>query len=117
MLDNSDIAKDDYNTIKEYGGRVELLWEPAEDWEIKPQLTAQRQIANGYFGYDPRVGDLEVHDYDLTRQDDKWYQAQLAIHGHIGDWDLVSATGYYQRTVHLRNDYTYYTVTYEDRKS
>ncbi|MCJ2178698.1 TonB-dependent receptor [Novosphingobium album (ex Hu et al. 2023)] len=112
-LDNSDIAKDDYNPIYEYGGRVQLLWEPAPDWEIKPELTAQRQIAYGYFGYDPRVGDLEVHDYDLTRQDDKWYQAQLAIHGHIGDWDLVSATGYYQRKVHLRNDYTYYTVTYD----
>lgn len=112
-LDNSDIAKDDYNPVYEYGGRVQLLWEPAPDWEVRPEVTAQRQIAYGYFGYDPRVGDLEVHDYDLTRQDDKWYQAQLSIHGHIGDWDLVSATGYYKRKNRLRNDYTYYTVTYD----
>jgi Outer membrane receptor proteins, mostly Fe transport len=113
VLNNSAIAKDDYNPIYEYGGRLQLLWEPAPDWEVNPQFTAQRQIAYGYFGYDPRVGDLEVHDYDLTRQDDKWYQAQLSIHGHIGDWDLVSATGYYQRKTNLRNDYTYYTVTYD----
>jgi iron complex outermembrane recepter protein len=113
LLDNSDIAEDDYNNIKEYGGRLSLMWEPAPGWEINPQVTAQHQKAYGYFGYDPRVGDLEVHDYDLTLQDDKWYQAALSIHGHIGDWDVVSATGYYRRKVHLRNDYTYYTVTYD----
>ncbi len=112
-LDNSDIAQDDYNTIEAYGGRLQVLWEPADDWSVLPQITAQKQIANGYFGFDPRVGDLEVHDYDTTKQDDKWYQASLAINGHIGDWDIVSATGYYQRQIKLLNDYTYYTVTYD----
>ena len=112
-LDNSAIAKKDYNPIREFGGRVQLLWQPAPGWEITPQITAQKQVANGYFGYDPRVGDLQVHDYDLTRQNDKWYQAALAIHGHIGDWDVVSSTGYFQRNTKLRNDYTYYTVTYD----
>lgn len=112
-LSNAAIARKDYNPIYEYGGRIQALWEPATDWSITPSITAQRQIAYGYFGYDPRVGDLQVHDYDLTRQDDKWYQASLAIHGHIGDFDLVSATGYFKRRTNLRNDYTYYTVTYD----
>jgi len=112
-LDNSDIAKKNYNPIYQYGGRLELLWEPFDGWDITPRVNAQREIAYGYFGYDPRVGDLKVHDYDLTRNNDKWYQAALTVHGHIGDWDLVSATGYYQRKTHLRNDYTYYTVTYD----
>ncbi|HEX7858540.1 MAG TPA: TonB-dependent receptor [Sphingobium sp.] len=112
-LNNSAIAKDDYNPIYAYGGRAELLWEPADGWEITPQIMGQRQISYGYFGYDPRVGDLQVHDYDLTRQDDKWYQAQMSIHGHIGDWDVVSATGYFNRKTNLRNDYSYYTVTYD----
>ncbi|MDB5687933.1 MAG: TonB-denpendent receptor, partial [Rhizorhabdus sp.] len=112
-LDNSSIAKDNYNTIKEYGGRLQMLWEPLPDWQVTPSITAQRQRANGYFGYDPRVGDLQVHDYDETSQLDKWYQAALAIHGHIGDWDLVSATGYFKRKTKTVNDYTYYTVTYD----
>jgi outer membrane receptor protein involved in Fe transport len=112
-LNNAAIAKKDYNPIYEYGGRLSLLWEPAPGWEVNPQVTAQRQIAYGYFGYDPRVGDLQVHDYDLTRQDDKWVQAQLSIHGHIGDFDVVSATGIFRRNTKLRNDYTYYTVTYD----
>ena len=112
-LDNAAFVQDDYNSINEYGGRLQLLWEPADDWSITPSITAQKQIARGYFGFDQRVGDLQVHDYDVTRQDDKWYQASLSIHGHIGDWDVVSATGYYQRQVKLLNDYTYYTVTYD----
>lgn len=112
-LDNSDIAKDDYNTIEGYGGRLQVLWEPADGWAITPQITAQQQIASGYFGFDPRVGDLEVHDYDVTEQNDKFYQAALTINGHIGDWEIVSATGYYQRQIKLLNDYTYYTVTYD----
>lgn len=112
-LNNASIAKDDYNPIYEYGGRLEALWELAPGWDITPQITAQRQISYGYFGFDPRVGDLEVHDYDLTRQDDRWFQAALSVHGHIGDWDLVSATGYFKRRTDLLNDYTYYTVTYD----
>ncbi|RAK66244.1 TonB-dependent receptor [Phenylobacterium kunshanense] len=112
-LDNSAIAKDDYNTVREYGGRLVAVWEPAPGWEVTPQITAQHQVSKGYFGFDPRVGDLEVHDYDVTENDDKWYQAQLSVHGHIGDWDVVSATGYHQRKTKLLNDYTYYTVTYD----
>ena len=49
----------------------------------------------------------------MTEQNDKFYQAALTINGHIGDWDIVSATGYYQRQIKLLNDYTYYTVTYD----
>lgn len=113
-LDNSAIAKNDYNTILEYGTRLEALWQVAPGWEVSPQITAQHQISKGYFGFDPRVGDLQVHDYDQTNNDDQWYQAALSVHGHIGDWELVSATGYHQRKTKLLNDYTYYTVTYDD---
>ena len=112
-IDNAGFAQDDYNTIEGYGGRLQVLWEPADGWSIMPQITAQKQIANGYFGFDPDVGDLAVHDYDITQQNDQFYQAALTINGHIGDWEIVSATGYYQRQIKLRNDYTYYTVTYD----
>lgn len=112
-LNNAAFAKDNYNSIDEFGGRLSLLWEPAEGWSISPQITAQRQIARGYFGFDPKVGDLQVQDYDQTRNDDRWYQAQMSIKGHIGDWDIVSATGYFRRNTKLLNDYTYYTVAYD----
>jgi len=112
-LNNASIAQDNYNPVYEYGGRISALWDVADGWEVTPSITAQRQISYGYFGFDPRLGDLEVHDYDLTRNDDKWYQAALTVHGHIGDFDLVSATGYFSRNRKINNDYTYYTVTYD----
>jgi outer membrane receptor protein involved in Fe transport len=112
-LNNAAIAKNAYNPIYEYGTRVEALWEPVPGWDVLPSITAQRQISDGYFGYDPRVGDLQVHDYDGTRQDDKWMQAALTIHGHIGDFDLVAATGVFRRKTNLNNDYSYYTATYD----
>ena len=112
-LNNANIARNNYNSIDEVGGRLALLWEPAEGWTINPQITAQKQISLGYFGFDPRVGDLKVHDYDNTRQNDQWYQAQATINGHIGDFELVSATGYFRRNIKLLNDYTYYTVAYD----
>jgi outer membrane receptor protein involved in Fe transport len=111
-LNNASIAQNSYNPIHEVGGRFEALWQVTPDWSILPEIMAQKQIADGYFGYDPRVGDLDVHDYSPTRQDDEWYQAELSIHGHIADWDVVSATGYFNRKTILLNDYTYYTVTY-----
>ena len=112
-LDNSSIARNNYNSIEEVGGRLSLLWEPADNWSINPQITAQRQISLGYFGFDPRVGDLQVRDYVDTRNDDKWFQAQATIRGQIGDFDVVSATGYFNRNIKLQNDYTYYSVTYD----
>ncbi|WP_164157072.1 TonB-dependent receptor [Sandarakinorhabdus rubra] len=112
-LNNSRFVQDNYNSIDEVGGRLSLLWEPADGWTINPMITAQRQLSRGYFGFDPKVGDLQVHDFDLTRQNDRWYQAQMAINGHIGDFELVSATGYFRRNIKLLNDYTYYTVAYD----
>jgi iron complex outermembrane recepter protein len=122
-LNNAALVKKNYNPVYSYGGRFTALWEAAPGWTITPSITAQREIADGYFNYDanPTVeadhqnagGDLIVHDYSPTREDDRWYQASLAIRGHIGDWDLVSATGYYHRKTHVQNDYTYYSVSYD----
>jgi iron complex outermembrane receptor protein len=112
-LNNANIAKKDYNPIYEVGGRLQALWEFAPGWSALASFTGQKQISYGYFGYDPRVGDLQVHDYELTRRQDEWYQAALSLHGHIGDWDIVSSTGFHQRRIHQLNDYTYYTVTYD----
>jgi outer membrane receptor protein involved in Fe transport len=122
-INNDAFVKKDYNTLYSYGGRLSALWEPTPGWQITPELTVQEQIAYGSFNFDASKeisddhqnagGDLIVHDYETTRQLDRWYQASLSIHGHIGDFDLVSSTGYYQRRIKLINDYTYYTVAYD----
>jgi hypothetical protein len=42
------------------------------------------------------VGDLKVHDYSPTENIDRWVQASLTIQGKIGDFDLVSSSGYFR---------------------
>ena len=51
----------------------------------------QQQKANGIFGYDPTIGDLQVHHYFPERSDDRWTQAALTVEGKIGNFDLTYA--------------------------
>jgi len=112
-IDNAALVKKNYNPDDEYGGRATLLWEPSPDWKITPSITYQRINSQGSYNFDPRFGDLNVHDYSPTYLIDHWYQASLTIEGKIGDFDLVSASGYFHRTFYNANDYTYYSVTYD----
>lgn len=109
----SNLVKNVYNPDEEYGGRAAISWQISPDWIITPSITYQYVNAQGGYNYDPRVGDLAVHDYSPTFLKDHYYQAQLAIQGKIGDFDIVSATGLFSRTFSNANDYTYYSVTYD----
>ena len=107
----NNIAKKNANPVDEYGGRISALAEFG-DWKIMPQLIYQYLDAKGSFNFDPRFGDLTVHDFGPSEDKDGWYQAALTINGKIGDFDLVTSTGYMHRRIKNSNDYTYYSVSY-----
>jgi len=109
----SNQAKNAYNPDIEFGGRAAISWQIAPDWKITPSVTYQNINSKGSYNYDPRVGDLDVHDYSPTYLKDHYYQAEIAIQGKIGDFDIVSDTGFFARTISNANDYTYYSVTYD----
>lgn len=111
-VDNATLVQKNYNPVDSYGGRINATIE-AGDWKLYPSVTYQYLDAKGFFNYDPRVGDLEVHDYSPTENVDKWVQASLTIQGKIGDFDLVSSSGYFRRKIHNTSDYTYYSVHYD----
>lgn len=111
-VDNATLVQKNYNPVDSYGGRINATIE-AGDWKLYPSVTYQYLDAKGYFNYDPRVGDLQVHDYSPTENIDKWVQASLTIQGKIGDFDLVSSSGYFRRKIHNTSDYTYYSVHYD----
>ena len=106
------LAKRNANPVDEYGGRLSLLAQFG-DWSFLPQVVYQYLDAKGSFNFDPKVGDLQVHDFGPTENRDAWIQAALTINGKIGDFDLVSSTGYMHRRIKNSNDYTYYTVAYD----
>lgn len=111
-VDNATLVQKDYNPVDSYGGRINATIE-AGDWKLYPSVTYQYLDAKGYFNYDPRVGDLQVHDYSPTENIDRWVQASLTIQGKIGDFDLVSSSGYFKRKIDNTSDYTYYSVHYD----
>lgn len=107
----NDLAKRNANPVDEYGGRISALAQFG-DWSVTPQFVYQYLDAKGSFNYDPRFGDLQVHDFGPSEDKDSWWQAALTINGKIADFDVVSSTGYFHRRIKNSNDYTYYSVAY-----
>jgi iron complex outermembrane recepter protein len=113
-VNNAAEVKKNFNTIETYGGRLALGIDLDDNWTMTPTLIAQHQKSEGAFGFDPRVGDLQVHEYAPDRNLDKWYQAALTIEGKIGNFDLLYSGGYLQRSINNDQDYSYYTVYYDN---
>jgi outer membrane receptor protein involved in Fe transport len=112
-VNNNALVEDDFNTSKSYGGRAALKIDLDDDWTLSPMFVYQRLETRGAFLYDPRVGDLEVHDFSPSYNKDRWWQAALTIEGKVGNWDVVYSGGYFKRRVQNEIDYSYYTVAYD----
>ncbi|EGD58260.1 TonB-dependent receptor [Novosphingobium nitrogenifigens DSM 19370] len=112
-VNNGAYTKNNFNDVDTAGGRISVLIETDTGWKITPQLMGQYQTSHGSFLYDPRAGDLQVHDYAPERNRDDWFQAALTIEGKIADWDLVYSGGYMGRKIRTSADYSYYTVAYD----
>jgi iron complex outermembrane recepter protein len=113
-VNNAAFAKNDFNSVETYGGRAALGIDLDDNWTVTPAIIAQHQLAKGTFGIDPRAGDLDVHEFAPDRNLDKWYLATMTIKGKLSDFDIVYAGGYFQRSIDNQQDYSYYTVYYDN---
>lgn len=112
-INNAKYVKKDFNDVDTWGGRAALKIDLDDDWTVMPGITYQHQVAHGAFLYDPRAGDLQVHDFTPDLNKDSWYQAALTIEGKLSDWDVTYAGGYFERHTSNQTDYSYYTVAYD----
>jgi iron complex outermembrane receptor protein len=111
---NAKYVEKNFNDVDTYGGRIALGIDLDDDWTMTPTVIAQHQKTNGVFLYDPKAGDLKVHDFTPDFTSDKWYQAALTIEGKLSNWDVLYSGGYLQRSINIQNDYSYYTVYYDN---
>ena len=111
-ISNAAQVKKNFNDVDTYGGRAALKVDLDDNWSMTPTIIYQNQKTHGNFLYDPRAGDLKVHDFVPEYNKDRWYQAALTIQGKLGDWDVTYAGGYFERKVANATDYSYYTVDY-----
>ena len=113
-VNNASALADDFNHLETYGGRIALGIDLNDSWTVTPSVIAQHQETTGTFLYDPKAGDLKVHDFTPEYSTDEWYQAALAVEGKVSNWDLLYSGGYMKRDNDLVQDYSYYTVAYDE---
>jgi outer membrane receptor protein involved in Fe transport len=106
-------VEDNYNDIDTTGARAALRIDLNDSWTVTPTVMGQRQEANGFFGYDPNVGDLAVSHFYPEKIEDTWAQAALTVEGRIGNFDLVYAGAYLDRDTDAFTDYVDYTYYYD----
>jgi iron complex outermembrane recepter protein len=112
-IDNTSSLSNDYNTVDTKGGRAALRLDLNENWTVTPTVMAQDMRTNGFFGYDPGVGTMDLTHYGPEGSDDSWYQAALTIEGKMSNFDLVYATAYMKRTSHTIAEYSDYSEFYD----
>jgi outer membrane receptor protein involved in Fe transport len=113
IINNANMVKKRFNPVDTYGGRLSAKFDLNDNWSIEPQVIAQDMRAKGIFGFNPQVGDLKVSRFQPDADHDRWVQAGLTINGKIGNYTLTYAGGYFNRKINSLEDYTDYTVAYE----
>jgi iron complex outermembrane receptor protein len=107
-------VKKDANYVDTRGGRMALKLDINDSWTITP--TAMGQVTTtgpGPFSYNPAAGDLDTWQWfnDSTR--DSWMQSALTVEGKISDFDIVYSGAYLARNTHEFEDYTDYSLFYD----
>jgi outer membrane receptor protein involved in Fe transport len=106
--------KNDYNTVDTSGGRAALRLDLNENWTVTPTFMAQRVSTDGFFGFDPGIGDLQVTHFGPENSSDSWQQAALTVEGKFGGgFDLVYAGAFLKRNIASIADYSDYSLFYD----
>ena len=112
-ISNAAYVKDNYNTVETKGGRVALKVDIGDNWTVMPTVMGQTVETQGFFGYDPAVGDLQVAHFGPESSHDSFVQSALTVEGKIGNFELTYAGAYLKRTTHSIADYSDYTEFYD----
>ena len=112
-VSNAAFVKDHYNKADTRGGRAALKLVLGDNWTISPVFMGQRASADGFFAYDPVVGDLRVTHFGPETSEDSFAQGALTVEGKIGNLDVVYAGALLKRSTHAVADYSDYSLFYD----
>ncbi len=112
-ISNAAYLKNNYNTVETKGGRLALQFNLNDSWTVTPTVMGQSMSTEGFFGYDPSIGPLEVTHFGPEYSDDSWVQSALTVEGKVADFDIVYAGAYMKRTRHSVADYADYSYFYD----
>ena len=112
-VNNAALVDDDINVRKTYGGRAALKVDLNENWTVTPTIMHQYSSTDGFYAYDPTLGDLNVQRFKDEYIKDKFTQVALTIEGRISNFDLTYAGAYLDRPTEGLTDYIDYTEAYD----
>lgn len=112
-INNAAFVDNDYNDTTVAGGRAALKIDLDDSWTVTPTVLYQDMRSHGSYGFDPRLGDLNVQRFGPEYRHDRFVQAALTIEGQLGNWDLTYAGAYLDRRVDQASDYTDYAEAYD----
>jgi iron complex outermembrane receptor protein len=113
VFNNAGLVKKNYNDVETKGGRAALKVDLNDNWTILPQIMGQVMDSNGDFAYNAAVGPLETQKYLPETAHDSWVQSALTVQGKISDFDLVYSGAWLNRNTHEAEDYTDYSLFYD----
>ena len=109
-IDNSAIAREDFNEVTTTGLRALLKVDLNDQWSVTPGIMYQQSDVDGEWAHNPDFfGDLQTGKFWDSYGEDEWYQASLTLDGSIGDIDVVYAGAYLDRENVSEYDYSDYT--------
>jgi iron complex outermembrane receptor protein len=112
-ISNAAYLQNNYNTSETRGGRAALKLDLNDNWTVTPTLMGQSLASNGFFGYDPNMGDLQLAHFGPENSQDSFLQSAMTVEGKISDFDLVYAGAYLKRDTHSIADYSDYSEFYD----
>ena len=113
-INNASSVNSEYNTAETRGGRATARVNLGDNWSITPLFMGQVIDANGFFGYDPAVGDLDVVRFGPPESDrDSFTQTALTVEGKVSNFDITYAGGWFVRNSHTLSDYSDYSYFYD----
>ena len=101
------------NTVTNYGGRAALKIDLDDNWTVTPTVMHQYYKQDGFFAFDPLLGDLNDSRFRNEYRKQYFTQAALTVEGKIWNFDLTYAGAYLDHPTYSVGDYTDYTDHYD----
>jgi len=112
-VNNAAFVRNDINEVTNYGGRAALKIDLDDNWTVTPTIMHQYYKQDGFFAFDPLLGDLNDQRFRDEYRRQKFTQAALTVQGKIWDFDLTYSGAYLNHPTYSVGDYTDYADAYD----
>ncbi|HLW22844.1 MAG TPA: TonB-dependent receptor [Steroidobacteraceae bacterium] len=108
----SSTPSSNYNTSETKGGRMAVKLDLG-NWTVTPSFIGQSIASNGYSGFDPAVGDLQIVHFGPENDQDSFTQTALTVEGKVSNFDITYAGAWFTRAQRSIADYADYSYFYD----